>query len=120
MDRGCLALARYLNRLARHPTIRKDPNFRAFIQEKDIPKALKRPARKMKDRWKSAMEKLSIFTSKLTVKEMDPWFQTKSVQLEEQSKTLTDIRKSLIELSDLKSQMYLAKQLERNSIQLLS
>ena len=91
MDRRCLALARYLNRLARHLTIRKDPNFRAFIQEKDIPKALKQRPSKLKDKWASAMERFSIFKAKLTVREMDPWFQTKSVQLEETNKTLTEM-----------------------------
>ena len=106
MDRRCLALARYLNRLGRHLTIRKDPNFRAFIQEKDIPKALKQPPSKLKDKWASAMERFSIFKAKLTVKEMDPWFKTKSVQLDETSKTLTEMRKTLRALSNLKSEMY--------------
>ena len=106
MDRRCLALARYLNRLARHLTIRKDPNFRAFIQEKDIPKALKQRPSKLKDKWASAMERFSIFKAKLTVREMDPWFQTKSVQLEETSKTLTEMRKTLRVLSALKGEMY--------------
>ena len=32
---------RYLKRLARHGVIRKDPLFRAFIQEKEPPKELK-------------------------------------------------------------------------------
>ena len=32
---------RYLKRLARHGVIRKDPLFRAFIQEKESPKELK-------------------------------------------------------------------------------
>ena len=106
MDRRCLALARYLNRLARHLTIRKDPNFRAFIQEKDIPKALKQPPSKLKDKWAAAMERFSIFKAKLTVREMDPWFQTKSVQLVETSHTLTEMRKTLRVLSSLKGDMY--------------
>ena len=106
IDKRCLALARYLNRLARHLTIRKDPNFRAFIQEKDIPKALKQPPRKLKDKWMTAMESLSIFKSKLMVKEMDPWFKTKSIQLEETRKTLTEMRKSLRVLSNLKGEMF--------------
>ena len=106
MDRRCLSLARYLNRLGRHLTIRKDPNFRAFIQEKDIPKALKQPPSKLKDKWAAVMERFSIFTARLTVREMDPWFQTKSVQLEETSKTLREMRKTLRVLSSLKSDMY--------------
>ena len=106
MDRRCLALARYLNRLGRHLTIRKDPNFRAFIQEKDIPKALKQPPSKLKDKWAAAVERFSIFKAKLTVREMDPWFQTKSIQLIETSKTLTEMRKTLRTLSNLKSEMY--------------
>ena len=32
---------RYLKRMARHGVIRKDPIFRAFIQEKEPPKELK-------------------------------------------------------------------------------
>ena len=40
------------------------------------------------------------------MREMDPWFQTKSVQLEETSKTLTEMRKTLRVLSALKGEMY--------------
>ena len=29
----CRDLDRYIKRLARHPTIRKDPDFRVFLQE---------------------------------------------------------------------------------------
>ena len=36
-----ISFFRYLKRLARHGVIRKDPLFRAFIQEKESPKELK-------------------------------------------------------------------------------
>ena len=37
-ERKCVALDRYMKRLARHPVLRKDPNLVAFLQEKDTPK----------------------------------------------------------------------------------
>ena len=36
----CRDLDRYIKRLARHPTIRKDPDFRVFLQEVKLSETL--------------------------------------------------------------------------------
>lgn len=62
-DKRCLALARYLNRIARHPVLRKDPTYRAFLQETDVPKGLKAPSKSAKERWNLLKERILIFRS---------------------------------------------------------
>ncbi len=68
-ERKCVALDRYMKRLARHPVLRKDANFRAFMEEKEAPKDLK-VSRSIKDVIK---QRMSVFRSRFTVSEQDPW-----------------------------------------------
>ena len=63
-----------MKRLSKHPVVRKDAMFRAFLQEKDVAKTLK-PLVTMKGGWNNFKEKFSLFRSRIVVKEKDPWFQ---------------------------------------------
>ena len=119
-DKRCLSLARYFNRIARHPLLRKDPTFRAFLQETDVPKALKSfGSLKAKDRWQNIVQKVLILRSKLTMKELDPWFQTRTSQLEETSRRLVQIKKNLKIMSSLKSRLALTSTSFRQNLLLL-
>ena len=48
------------------------------------------------------LESLAILKSRMAYKEIDPWFQTKSAQLEEMDINLKKLRKCLRLMSDLK------------------
>ncbi len=103
-ERKCVALDRYMKRLARHPVIRKDPNFRAFLQEKESPKDLKR-SRPMAEAIK---ERLSIFRSRFTVSEQDPWFQTRVAQLNSFARQLSEMRSNLRDMGSQKRRLHAA------------
>ena len=74
IDKKCVALDRYMKRLSKHPVVRKDAMFKAFLHEKDVAKTLK-PLVTMKGAMNNFKAKFSLFKSKITVKEKDPWFQ---------------------------------------------
>ena len=99
LKRRCLAMTRYLKRLAKHPIICRNKIFLAFIQEKELPHQLKVP---MTNAWENVMESLTVLRSRIAFKEIDPWFQTKSAQLEEMDSNLRRLRKCLKEMSHLK------------------
>ena len=61
-------------RLSKHPVIRKDAMFKAFLHEKDVAKTLK-PLVTMKGAMNNMKRRLNLFRSKMVVKEKDPWFQ---------------------------------------------
>ena len=103
LKRRCLAMTRYLKRLSKHPIIRKNKTFLAFIQEKELPDKLKAP---MTNNWENILETLSVLRSRIAFKEIDPWFQTKSAQLEAMETNLTKLRKCLKGMSDLKVKSY--------------
>ena len=65
-----------MKRLSKHPVVRKDAMFKAFLHEKDVAKTLK-PLVTMKGAFYNIKTKMSIFRSKMTVKEKDPWFQVR-------------------------------------------
>ena len=62
-----------MKRLSKHPVVRKDAMFKAFLHEKDVAKTLK-PLVTMKGAMDNFKAKFSLFRSKITVKEKDPWF----------------------------------------------
>ena len=99
LKRRCLAMTRYLKRLAKHPIISRNKVFLAFIQEKELPQQLKVP---ITSTWENVVESLTVLKSKLAYKETDPWYQTKSAQLEEMDSNLRRLRKCLKQMSDLK------------------
>lgn len=101
-EKRCLALDRYMKRLARHPVLRKDPSFRSFIQEKDVPKKLK----VSKSFMSSVKERMSIFKSRFTVTEHDPWFQTRNSQLDTLTKQLREMQENLKDMSELKTKLF--------------
>lgn len=74
IDKKCVALDRYMKRLARHPVIRKDAMFRSFIQEKEVAKTLK-PLTTFKGAMANVKASMAVFRSKIAVTEKDPWFQ---------------------------------------------
>ena len=74
IDKKCVALDRYMKRLSKHPVVRKDAMFKAFLHEKDVAKTLK-PLVTMKGAMNNFKRKFNLFKSKITVKEKDPWFQ---------------------------------------------
>ena len=99
LKRRCSAITRYLKRLAKHPIICKNKVFLAFLEEKELPNLLKTPMTSTMD---NMLESLAIFKSRMAYKETDPWFQTKSAQLEEMDLNLKKLRKCLRLMSDLK------------------
>ena len=117
MNRRCLALTRYLKRLAKHPIICMNKTFLAFIQEKELPNTLKVP---VTNKWGMIVETLTVLRSRIAFKEMDPWFQTKSAQLEEMSSNLKKLRKSLRGMSDLKVKLHkMSTEFRQNTVGLL-
>ncbi len=105
VGKRCLALDRYFKRLVTHPLLRKDPNFRAFIQEKTVPPTMLK-GKTMNEKWASVLERFSLLRSKLTVTEHDPWFQTKQVQLKTLSKQLGEMERNLHEMALQKQRLY--------------
>ena len=99
LKRRCLAMTRYLKRLAKHPIISRNKVFLAFIQEKELPQQLKVP---ITSTFENVIESLTVLKSRLAYKEIDPWYQTKSAQLEEMDSNLRRLRKCLKQMSDLK------------------
>lgn len=73
IDKKCVALDRYMKRLAKHPVVRKDAMFRSFIQDKEVAKSLKAIGG-FGASMKSIKTRFQIFRSKLVVTEKDPWF----------------------------------------------
>ena len=76
IDKKCVALDRYMKRLAKHPVVRKDAMFRSFIQDKEVAKTLK-PIVSFKSSVESWKTRFNIFRSKLVVTETDAWFKVK-------------------------------------------
>lgn len=103
-EKRCLALDRYMKRLAKHPVIRKDPNFRAFIQEKDVPKSL-RESKSLNETMTDLKEKLHLFRTKFTVTEHDPWYQTRHAQLTTLTKQVREMQSNLKHMADLKKKL---------------
>ena len=101
VEKRCLALDRYMKRMARHPTIKRNPTFRAFIQEKDMPNV--KTGYGILDKVK---KKFTLFKTRFTVSEQDPWFQTRSAQLDALSKQLKEMRSNLKDMSEYKQKLY--------------
>lgn len=100
ISKRCVALDRYMKRMSKHPVIRKDPNFRSFIQEHEVSKAV------LKN--KSFGERLSSFfrvKSPFSVSEQDPWFQTKVAQLNTLSHQMKQLEKNLKGMSEQKRKL---------------
>ena len=104
-EKRCLALDRYLKRLAKHPIIRKDAIFRAFIQEKDLPKSLNK-SKSLNEKMLDIKERLNRFRTKFTVTEHDPWFQTRHAQLNTLAKQVEEMQSNLKDMAKLKTKLY--------------
>ncbi|XP_040568387.1 sorting nexin-2 isoform X2 [Lepeophtheirus salmonis] len=107
------SLNRYFNRIAKHNILRKDPHFRAFIQENELPNELttvKKPGF-----FKRNPKLLEWFS----FQEKNPWFQTRMNRLEELSHRLKSFENDLRALSRMKEQLVKRDvELQRNMVQL--
>ena len=118
LKRRCSAMTRYLKRLAKHPIISKHRVFLSFIQEKELTNQLKVP---MTNTWENILETLTVLRSRIAFKEIDPWFQTKSAQLEEMNLNLRKLRNCLKSMSDLKVKSYaISTDFRKNTVGLFS
>eukprot|EP00092_Neocalanus_flemingeri_P075424 GFUD01093436.1.p1 GENE.GFUD01093436.1~~GFUD01093436.1.p1 ORF type:complete len:596 (+),score=257.01 GFUD01093436.1:241-1788(+) len=101
------ALERYINRTARHPSLRVDPDFREFLElDAELPKANQTAALSGKNVMKlfsKVGDKVSLYTTKM--EETDQWFEEKTVMIDNldlqlrkvlvATESLTDYRKAL-------------------------
>ena len=118
LKRRCSAMTRYLKRLAKHPVICRNKVFLSFIQEKELPNQLKVP---ITNTWENVLEMLNVLRSRIAFKEIDPWYQTKSAQLEEMDANLRKLRKCLKSMSDLKVKSFaISTEFRKNTIGLFS
>lgn len=76
IDKKCVALDRYMKRLAKHPVVRKDAMFRSFIQDKEVAKSLK-PVVTFKTSLSNFKSRIDIWKSKIVVTEKDAWFKVR-------------------------------------------
>jgi len=105
IDKKCVALDRYMKRLSKHPVVRKDAMFKAFLHEKDVAKTLK-PLVTMKGAMNNFKRKFNLFKSKITVKEKDPWFQARQVQLKSLYDQMDEMNKNLKGMAKLKHELH--------------
>ena len=118
LKQRCLYMTRYLKRLAKHPIICRNKTFVAFIQDKELPHKLKAPDTSA---WKNILESLTVLRSRIAFKEVDPWFQTKSAQLDEMELNLRKLRKCLKGISELKVRSYSkSNEFRQNTVRLFS
>eukprot|EP00092_Neocalanus_flemingeri_P003089 GFUD01003300.1.p1 GENE.GFUD01003300.1~~GFUD01003300.1.p1 ORF type:complete len:586 (-),score=266.19 GFUD01003300.1:187-1797(-) len=101
------ALERYINRTARHPSLRVDPDFREFLElDAELPKANQTAALSGKNVMKlfsKVGDRVSLYTTKM--EETDQWFEEKTVMIDNldlqlrkllvATESLTDYRKAL-------------------------
>jgi len=115
-EKRCVALDRYMKRMAKHPTIKRDANFRAFLQEKDVSSSLKK-SMTFSDILKGKMNR---WRSKMAVSEQDPWFQTRLAQLDAFVAQVKEMQKNLKDMSSLKSKLHqTTNNFQRGLMQLL-
>ncbi|TRY71580.1 hypothetical protein TCAL_11295 [Tigriopus californicus] len=104
ISKRCVALDRYMKRMCKHPVIRKDPNFRSFIQEHEVSKAVLK-SKSISEKFSSWAGKILRIKSPFSVSEQDPWFQTKVAQLNTMSQQMKQLEKNLSGMSDQKRKL---------------
>jgi len=113
-------LDRYMNRLARHPVIRKDPDFRTFLQEGKLAASL----HVHKSFGRVLSEKVSGFsktTNKLMVSDNDIWFKTRELHQKELRTQLTTLKNDIKTMSEEKMQLFVATTtFRRNLLELVA
>lgn len=90
------ALERYLNRVARHPTLREDPDFRQFLEADVLPRAKDTAALSgggLKRFVKSVGDTMFQLTTKMS--ESDQWFEEKQQQIETLDQQLKKLHQSI-------------------------
>ncbi|KAM7426884.1 sorting nexin-2 [Porites harrisoni] len=90
------ALERYLNRVARHPTLREDPDFRQFLEADVLPRAKDTAAFSgggLKRFVKSVGDTMFHLTTKMS--ESDQWFEEKQQQIETLDQQLKKLHQSI-------------------------
>eukprot|EP00090_Calanus_glacialis_P046171 TRINITY_DN8925_c0_g1_i1.p1 TRINITY_DN8925_c0_g1~~TRINITY_DN8925_c0_g1_i1.p1 ORF type:complete len:517 (-),score=153.83 TRINITY_DN8925_c0_g1_i1:14-1417(-) len=115
----CRDLDRYMKRLARHPTIRKDPDFRIFLQEVKLSGTLEvkttigQSITATIDRWNNK-------TNKYLVTDNDSWFKTRDVQQTELKKQMKQLQTDIKQMSREKMSLFVATTtFRRNLVNLL-
>ncbi|CAN0320597.1 unnamed protein product [Lampetra planeri] len=77
------SLERYLQRVAKHPTLLQDPDFRDFLERDELPRAVSTQALSGAGLMR-IVSKAAEAVNKMTIKmsELDPWFEEKQLQFE--------------------------------------
>ena len=115
----CRDLDRYLKRLARHPTLRKDPDFRVFLQEVKLSATLE-VKKSIGERWSSAMGGLSRTTTRFTVTDTDIWFKTREMQQADLARQMIQLQKDIKQMSKEKMSLFVSTTtFRRNLVSLL-
>ncbi|XP_068722767.1 sorting nexin-2-like [Montipora capricornis] len=94
------ALERYLNRVARHPILQEDPEFRQFLEADVLPRAKDTAAFSgggLKRLVKSMGDTMFQLTTKMS--ESDHWFEEKQQQIENMDQQLKKLHQSIEILS---------------------
>ena len=130
----CRDLDRYIKRLARHPTIRKDPDFRIFLQEVKLSGTLEvkttfgQSITATLDRWNNKTNKSEYFyiysslnyKFRFTVTDNDSWFKTRDIQQAELKKQMKQLQTDIKQMSREKMSLFVATTtFRRNLVNLL-
>eukprot|EP00794_Sanderia_malayensis_P009657 gene9657-10645_t len=121
IDRRKAALERYLNRTARHPKLREDPDFKEFLEAESLPKATQTSALS-KGGLSRFVKNVGTAVSKMTKKatESDHWFEEKHNQIETMEQQLKKLHAAFETLVNLKKDVVSNTVQFSKSISLLS
>ena len=115
----CRDLDRYLKRLAKHPTIRKDPDFRLFLQEVKLSEnfALKRS---FGQKITASLDRWNNKTNKFTTQDNDSWFKTREMQHEDLKNQMNTMLKDIVSMKQQKMTLFVSTTtFRRNLLDLL-
>lgn len=116
----CRDLDRYLKRLARHPTLRKDPDFRIFLQEVKLSSSLE-VKKGVGEMMNGLVEGIQNKTNRLTVTDTDIWFKTREMQQADLGKQMVQLQKDIKQMSKEKMSLFVSTTtFRRNLVSLLS
>merc|ERR1719495_1822957 len=115
----CRDLDRYIKRLARHPVIRKDPDFRVFLQEVKLSEALE-VKRTIGQSIAATIDRWNNKTNKFTVTDNDSWFKTRETQQAELKRQMKQLQTDIKQMSREKTSLFVATTtFRRNLVNLL-
>lgn len=115
----CRDLDRYMKRLAKHPVVRKDPDYRIFLQEIKTSSTLN-VNRSFGESLGIKFDKFKKNFNRYSVTETDSWFKTRNEQQEELKKQMFSLEKDIRNMSREKMSLFVATStFRRNLINLL-